>query len=241
MSMRRLHLDDITKDQATEYANNEADLKGFKVGSTKWKDAFKRHLSYAVSTMSLGRNPRTTMKRNPRDMKVWPEIYGEDGFAGAVHKNFKTKSGERIPLNEARDRIKGCITNLTYMMVNAVYNIKTTTKGNRQGKIPEGDMSDLQLRGTSETVDGDEKDALNKDVLYNQLALTTVETICQMLLVPFFKMKQSDIQAILDSISVEGKINAKDIAAERTRLEAQLRRVMEEKLRDIDVRKIILG
>lgn len=244
--MKKINLDPHTKEQANDYANMEAELQGFAVGSEKWKKSYKHFLGFALSTITLGRNPRGKSLKNPRDLKIWPEIFGSSGFAGTVAKNFKTSNGTGIPLEEAQDRIKSAVTSLTYMYLNGVYDIRTTTKGRKQGLIKDDDMSDLQLRGKDTSDKGlssEEMTAENLDVLYNQLALTFVESAVMACLLPFFKMSKDDLQDLLDKgIQAEdtSKISAAQVAQARTELERRIRSVLDSKFANINIKDLIL-
>jgi hypothetical protein len=235
-----LHLDEHTKEQAIDYANAEADLHGFPVGSSKWKEAFRKHVGYAVGTMSLGRNPRG---RNPRDEANWAEVFGASGFVGKVASNFKGKRGEKPSAKEIAERVKSAVSALVYLYMNGIYGIKTTTEVSTSGKIKNSEMSDLQLHGAEgeEGITADDARAENIDVVFNQLAMTVVETAAYEFLLPFLTMPKSDVDAILDKISVEGTASSKDMAKYRTETEARIKRAIGDKLKGLSFKKLVLG
>jgi len=55
----KVKVDKYTVEQAIDYANREAKLHGFDEYDDDWKKAYEHHLRKAISTMSLGRNPRS--------------------------------------------------------------------------------------------------------------------------------------------------------------------------------------
>lgn len=54
--MSKVVMSKYMKDQATDYADNEASIKGFQVGGPRWKKAFALYITEAYSTMSVGRS-----------------------------------------------------------------------------------------------------------------------------------------------------------------------------------------
>lgn len=234
--MKRLFLDEITKSEAMAFADREADLHGYARGSADWKRCFKKYLGEAAGGMTLGRNPR----KNPREIQNWPEIFGREGFAGEVAQNYKGQAVKGMSLEEVRSRIQGAVSNLVYMWLNGIYGIRTTTIGRQQGKIPAENMSDLQLRGSDEGLTKEEAIAQNKDVLYNQLAMTVIESAVLELLTPFFRMSKSDMDSILDGIAIQGEMTPNDVAKVRDGVERKLRQIMGPKLRQVSVKKLVL-
>ena len=93
--MSTYRLDPITKEMATDHANREAEIYGFKYGSPKWIKAYKEFANEAVHTMAVGRNPSS---KNSHSYKIrttyYPDIFSQDGFAGRVAKNFTTETKE---------------------------------------------------------------------------------------------------------------------------------------------------
>lgn len=199
--MNKLYIDEYTKAQATEYANNEARLGGFAEGSAQWKKAFKRYITYAVGAMSVGRNPG--FKKNPNArykpfITLYPEVFRESGFAGTAAKKYRQKDGSiGAPLSEMEGRIIGAITTLSKLFENVVLDVKTSTKGRKQGKILNEDMSDLQFPNREEFATKEEHEAAVRDVLYQWMVRDLVTTAIIETLQPFWTMKKSDVEEIM--------------------------------------------
>lgn len=233
--MKTVNIDEYTKDAAVKFADREAELKGFAKNGEEWKRAFKKYLGFAFSTISVGRNPRKA--KNPRDMQTWPEIFSNDGFAGRVKSQYRGKDGERLELQEVQERIKSAVTALAYLYLNGVYGVRTTTKSSKSGKIDASQMSDLQLRD-SHTAGFEDT---NIGIARNQLALTVIESGLYEFLLPFFNMPPEDIQDIVQSIKIEGKISAPGVAQARTELEKSIRQKIGDRLKNLSLKKLLLG
>lgn len=235
--MKTLTLDKNTREQAIDYANTDAEMHGHEKGSPQWKKAFKHYLSFSIGTMTVGRNPR---RANPRDDLTWPDIFGSQGFVTKVASNFKGKRGERPSPTEIAERVKGAVTTLSYLYLNGIYGMKTTTDVSASGKIPAKDMSDLQF------ADGD-AEVRNHDVIMNQLVMTLVETAVYEFLLPFFTMPKSDIDAILDQVTIENsqsnkKIDTAKLMAEfRTQMEKRVRQAIGSRLKNLSFKNLVLG
>ncbi|MCE5317777.1 MAG: hypothetical protein LLG04_10550 [Parachlamydia sp.] len=235
----KVKVDRLTVDQAIDYANREAKLNGFDRNSEAWQRAYQRSLRESVGTMTIGRNP---FERNPRDENTWPEVFGENGFAGKVAYNYKgrTKSGTRYKKQEISERIKGAVSTLVYLYMNGIMQIKTSADTSASGKINATEMSDLQWRGSSENMSRSEADEENKKVIMNQIVMTVVETAVYEFLLPFFTMPESEIRKITDKIEISGKPSVKSLAEQRTALEKKLRQRIGDKLKKISFSKLVL-
>jgi len=60
--MSKIILNKYTREAAEQFADNEGEIHGFDRESPRWETAFKKSLSHAYSTMSVGRNPRSCKK-----------------------------------------------------------------------------------------------------------------------------------------------------------------------------------
>lgn len=239
--MKKIFLDEYTKEAATDFANNEARMRGFEIGSPQWKTCFKKYLGFAVGTMTVGRNP---IRRNPRDVGTWPDIFSATGFAGQVAKNYKGKEGEKVTLDEIQERIRSSVSALAYMYLNGIYGIKTTTQTSKSGKIPTSQMSDLQLHGAGEAASEDEKvtsQEENVSIAKNQLALTIVESAIYEFLLPFFTMGPDQVKKIVDGVKIEGKVTAPGMADARTQTEKRIRKEIGDKLKNLRFDKLVIG
>ena len=180
----KVKVDRLTVEQAIDYANREAKIKGFDKNSSKWQRAYQHSLNESLGTMTLGRNPFS----NPRDENTWPEIFGVDGFAGRVAEQYrsKSKSEEKVRRHEVAERIKSAVTTLTYLYANGIMEIKTSADSHMTGRMPNEDMADIQWRGSSENESKEDVEEENMQVDLNQIALTVIETACYEFLLPFF-------------------------------------------------------
>jgi hypothetical protein len=226
----KLKVDKFTIAQAIDYADREGMIQGFKKGSAEWNHAYNHHIKKALGTMTLGRNP---FRGNPRDDANWPEVFGENGFAGEVARKYKGKGGEKFSRREIIERVKGNVTALSYLYVNGIMDIKTTTLRSQSGNIPESEMSDLQLRDQAY-----EKE--NEAVVRNQLILTIVETLCYESLIPFFTMPEKDVRAIADTVKITGKASVREMAEQRSVIEKKLRNRIAAKLRKVSFADLFL-
>ncbi len=233
--MNKVNLDKYTIDAATDFANNEADIKGFEKNGSQWKSAFKKYLGFAYSTISVGRNPRST--KNPRDMQTWPEIFSGNGFAGNVVKGYRGKGDTKLSQSEVEERIKSSISALAYLYLNGIYGLRTTTKERKAGAISADEMSDLQLRNSHT----DNFEDINIGIAKNQIALTVIESALYEFLLPFFTMSSDDVRDIVSGIRIEGKVSAPGIAQARTEVEKSIRQKIGDRLKSISFKKLLLG
>lgn len=235
-----VEVDKYTKEQATEYANTEAEVRGFPVGSARWKDAFKDYLSFAVTTMSVGRNPRGAKYKVYTSL--YPDIFGANGFAGKVEKNYRDQSGARgIPLNEVQNRVMSAVMNLAKLFENGILGTKNTTSGNRQGKIDNNQISELQLP-TKEQGESDEAyEAKVEDVIRRWLTRDLITNAILESLAPFFSMTKADVDAVMDAIEA-GNATLQDIhQGKRETFVKRLRAVVSPATARINYKKLIIG
>ena len=252
-----MELDKYTKIQATEYANNEAEIGGFKIGSPQWKTAFKTYLSFAHSTMSVGRNPRTL--KNPSAavaVKHYPEMFGEVGIAGRLAEKYQGPEG-KLPLSSIQNRILASVTNLVKLYENGILGVKTTTKGRKEGKIPNDDMSRMQLPERPKGMSDEEYNNLpqTKEVLRNWITRDLLTNLMIESITPVFMLTQKDIDAILsrlqwknvtvqnyshpqESTDFEGK---KSMISYRDEFLNVLHGYMRKTLGAVNFRKLIIG
>ena len=234
----KVKVDRLTVEQAIDYANREAKIKGFDRNSAKWNTAYQHSLNESLGTMTLGRNPY----RNPRDENTWPEIFGVDGFAGRVAEQYrsKTKGEDKVRRHEVAERIKSAVTTLTYLYANGIMEIKTSADRHITGRMPNEDMSDIQWRGSSENTTKEDAEEANMQVVLNQIALTVIETACYEFLLPFFTMPASDIKKITDKIEISGKPSVRALSEKRAEIEKKLRARIGSRLKNISFAKMIL-
>jgi len=203
----KIKLDKYTEEQAREYADNESEIKGFKIGSEPWKKAFKEYLSFAYSTMSVGRNPRRGSKAYKTMLEVYPDIFSESGYAGKAAKNFYTQSGERgVSIESIQDRILSGVNNLVRLHENSIVGTKNTTRGSKQGKIPNEDMSELQFPDKADFKTEDEYHAVVKDVFHHWFQRDLITNAILESLNMFFTLTKSDIETIIGTLNIEGEI-----------------------------------
>lgn len=238
--MSKIRLDETTKEMASEYANNEAELKGFKVGSSRWKDAFKHYCEFAAGTLAVGRNPS---RRNPsdREKEFYQDVYGSGGFAGRVAPNVVTQEGTGISLTEAQNRISSSVNNLALLFQNGIMNVKTTTHGKSQGKIANSDMSELQFPNKEDFPDQDQWDAAARDTIYNWFMGDLIRDAVLESLLPFFNLDKKDVEDILSAVNIEQADIQEMKSKGRAEFIRRLRTQAQPKMKDVSYKKIILG
>lgn len=230
--MRKIHLDKFTKEQAIEYANTEAEIQGFAVDSIRWKNAFKHYLSFAVGTMSLGRNPRGTAKTTKLS-KLFPEVLSKDGFAGRISKNSS--------LEAIQNRIMSSVTNLVKLFESNELEMKTTTTGHQQGHIENSDMSAFQLPNRTKDMSDEEYERLEKQVIRNWMVRDLLTSAVLESLMPFFTMTKADVDQIMGLINVDDATLQDIQKGSREEFIKKLRAVIDPKVKQINIKKIILG
>jgi len=204
----KIKIDRYTEEQAREYADNEAEIQGFKVGDLKWQKYFKEYLSFAYSTMSVGRNPRKGSKKYNALINVYPDIFGETGYAGKLAKNYYTQSGERgVTLESIQDRILSAVNNLVRLHENAALGVRNTTKGNKQGKIPNEDMSELQYPDRSEFSSDEEYKKVLEKVFFKWFQRDMIANAVLEGLEILSSLTKEDVEQILSTVNVEGEID----------------------------------
>lgn len=239
--MSKVFMDKYTKEQAMEYANNEAESRGFKAGSDKWKDAFKEYLSFAFSTMSVGRNPRGDHKYKVM-IELYPEIFGDRGFAGKVAPNYLTQEGRRgVPLEVVQDRILSSVNNLMKLFENAALGVKNTTTGNKPGEIPNSDMSELQFPKRESGMSDEEYSLIADAVVRHWLVRDIITNSILESLAPFFRLSSADINDIMSGIKSRG-VSVEDAMGEgREDLVKTLRAQVKPKVDQINYKKLVKG
>jgi hypothetical protein len=241
--MSNLHVDPITTQMAKEYANNEAEIYGFKIGGPEWKKAFKDHISFAVGTMTVGRNP---LKKNPSHKykiktELYPDIFGAEGFAGQAAKNYKTES--KTPgttLDAIQNRILSAVINLTKLFENGILGTRNTTVGKRQGPIPNADMSEMQLPA-HEGEPKEEYEAKVRDVVFNWYVRDLVTDAVLESLIPFFKLSKSDVDEIMGAINIEEADLKELMGPGRPEFVKRLRAQIKHKMEQISYKKMVIG
>lgn len=203
-----IEVDKYTKEQATEYANAEADRIGFEIGSERWKKVFKEYLSFATSTMSVGRNPRG--KNHYAILKeIYPQVFGENGFAGRMSRQYVDQTGSKITTEQAGDRVLSSVHNLMKLFENGGLGIKNTTKGNKPGKIPNSEMSELQFPDKKGFATEDEYFAAIQDVIFNWLVRDLVTNCILESLDMFFRLTPDDVAEIMSGVNMT--VDSKDV------------------------------
>lgn len=235
-------LDNHTVEMAKEFANNEAEIQGFEIGSPKWKAAFKNYCEFATGTMSVGRNPRT--QKNPIRVVsgLYPDILGANGIAGRWAKNYRGQDGKGVPLEAVQGRIMSSVTNLVKLIENSELGTKTTTHGYDQGKIADSNMSDLQMPTKMPYQTEAEYLEKTKAVVRAQMTRDLLTNVILESLVPAMEITKKDVDSIMSSVNWDVK-NAKDFMATGLRkswVEA-LRGVVGPKFKSLNIRKIIFG
>lgn len=203
--MKKIILDEVTKGQAKEYANNDAEINGYAFGSPKWQEAYKEFISHALSAMTVGRNPRGT--RYKVYTTLYPEAFGANGFAGKCSENYKKVTGKEMPLIAAEGRILSTVMNLVKMFEAGIMETKNTTNTDKQGKISNAEMSELQFPTKDDTKTEDEYQAEVKDVLENWLVRDIISNCVMEGLTPLFTLTKNDVQKIMAQIKIEADVN----------------------------------
>ena len=231
-----LKIDQTTKAQAMEYADNESEINGFRRGSEQWQNAVNEYVKFAIGTMSVGRNPRTF--RYKAFMSYY-NCFSDTGFSGKVAKNYISQSGQKgIKLSDVQNRILASVTNLSKLYENGILGIKTTTTGGEQGQIPNDKMSDTQLPD-KEDFSGDYEKHVNF-VVRNWIIRDLVSAIVLELLRPFFEMTKEDFDAITKAIRID-EAKLADIKLQREEYLNAIQKVMRSKMASVNIKKVLLG
>jgi len=239
--MKKVILDKYTESQAREYANIEADIHNFKIGGPQWKKAFKDYVSEAYSTMAVGRNPRVKGLKYKLATEAYPQVFGEEGFAGKVAANYIGDGGKKgVPISVIQDRILAAVGNLNRLHINGIMGIKTTTTTTKQGEIPTIEMSDLQLPKREE-FPSDEKYRVEMDrVIRNWYALDLVSNAILEGLHVFFTLSRADVEEILQSVTYQGSLQ-EAVSEGRVEFTRKLRELVKPKLAKLIYKKLLLG
>jgi hypothetical protein len=237
-------IDKFTKAQAIEYANNEAELHGFKLSSDRWKKAFKHYLSFAIGTMSVGRNPREG-HRYKALLEVYPEIFGPKGFSARMAAGYTDQQGRKgsdeFQIKAINDRIMSAVSNLMKLFENGGMGTRNTTKGNKPGKIPNSDMSQLQFPNKEDFSSSEEYEAVVKDVLYNWLVRDLITDCILESLHMYWSLDQKDVEDIMGVVKFN-EATVKEVMGEgREEFLKRLRAQVKPKLAALNYKKLVLG
>lgn len=233
-------LDKYTKEQAMEYANNEAEISGFKVGSPHWKKVFEEYCKFATKTMSVGRNPRGRPKIASIE-KLYPQVFGANGFAGKIAGKYKSQVGQEVNLQAIQGRIMSSVSNLVKLFENGEMGTKNTTKGSAQGHIENSDMSELQLPNKPEGMSDDEYNQDARDVIRHWLVRDLITNAVIESLTPFFNLTKKDVDDIMDLIEAQEATIEEIKKGKRAEFVKRLSAVIGPKIGQVSYRKLILG
>lgn len=201
-----MKVDKYTEEQAKEYANNEAELLGFKVGSPKWKSCFKEYIDFALTTMTVGRNPRNI--RNPSLTSIKPifvDMFSPSGISGELAKNY---SGEKTTPEAIEQRIMSAVTNLVKLFEAGRLRNKVSTKGN-YGEVANDQMTNFQLPKRHTGMSDEAYKLQTNKVLKNWVTRDLLTAVLIETLTPFFMLEQSDIDEVFKRVGLEkGTIQA---------------------------------
>lgn len=241
-------LDKYTKDQAIEYADNEAEVHGYDRNNPRWKKEFDEYCNFAVGTMSVGRNPRNL--RNPTVASIipyFPEIFAENGVAGQFSKHWP---GGRIPSSTVSTRIMTACTNIVKLFEAGRMGKKVKAAG-RPGLIDDSEMSAFQLpkKGVGETK---EQYALkSREVLKQWITRDLLTALFLESIMPFLTMTRDDVEQIYNFIDreMQNKLALSTIQdyqtggshSPRNQLLTELHKVFSNKKNKIDFRQILIG
>lgn len=240
--MSTVHVDDLTKKQAEEYADQEGEIYGFNRTSPRWEKAFKEHLKFAYSTMSVGRNPRHLI--NPRGNELtyrnYPEIFGSDGFAGEVAKGYRARSGDVTEnIETVRNRVMSAVSNLVKLFENGKLKMKTSPDFRKQGKITNEASSAFQFP-PKEGMNEDEYKGEIKDVIFHHFVNDLVTNAVLESLKPFFNMSKSDIEEIMSKVKIEEGSPKELMTKGREAFVKELKRQADQEFSSISYKRSVL-
>lgn len=236
----KIRVDDVTKNHAIECADTDAEIYGFNRGSQQWKDSLSKYLKDAVTQMTVGRNPRKL--RYGIFTRSFPKVFGINGFADRVAKNYVDQSGKKeTSKKDIENRILSSVTNLTKLFENGILGIRTTTLGYKSGEIPSSSMSELQFP----TKDDPEFNQKVRTIIVNWILRDYISAIIIELLTPFFEMTKADVEEItqainLDHIAKQSEIDWKAISDEREGFVNDLHRVLSNKISALNIKDMLL-
>lgn len=231
--MSTVKLSKYTKEQAEEYANNDADIRGYKKGSAKWQAAFTEYIRESYSSMALGRNPRQGSYKYKAFIAKYPEVFSSEGFAGSVSKGYKSAHGKGLPLEEVQNRIMSSVMNLVKVFENGIMGTMTTTSGAKQGKIANSEMSEFQLPNKEEFSSDEDFQAAKKDVYYNWFQRDVLVDAVLESLMPFFSLNKNNIEKILGAIELVGDDSEASVGAGRLELVDKLRSLVQPQMANV--------
>ena len=234
-------LDKHTKDQAIEFANNEAEIVGFPINGPKWKESYESYLKFAKGTMSVGRNPRFMPNPSVQSMKqFFPEVLGESGAAGEIARNYQ---GGPTSIDAIQQRILASATNMVKLFENGK---GKKVRGKRTtGKVENSEMSDFQLPKRLQGESEEDYKLKTEKVLRAWVKRDLLIGLFIESLVPFFSLTNDDMEKILDLLPIKDttvaayQAGGKD--SPRYQLLTNLHGAIGERMKNISFRKMILG
>ena len=236
-------LDKYTKIMATESANNDAEIHGFKIGSKQWKDSFEKYCEEATATMSIGRNnPYTMSNPSVQAMKTYfPEVFSENGISGTLAKNY---TGEEMSTKAVEQRILLTVTNMVKLFEAGKLGNKVKGK-NKSGSIENSEMSDFQLPKRPEGMSDEAYKVLSNKVLKRWITRDLLTAYFIDCLIPFFSMDRDDIQLILKGINIdEGTVREYQEGGSnsgRAKLIKALHELVKKEVSKVDLIKAVTG
>lgn len=236
-----VRIDKYTKEQAAEYADNECEVSGAPIGGSMWKGHYGEYLEEAKGTMSVGRNPRTA--RNPVSSAavMYNDILGKSGLAGKLASNYKSKSGKGVPVDVIQNRIMSSVLNIVKLYENSVLGVKTTTVGDKQGRIEASAMSDLQMPPRPKDMTDEQYAVLARAVVKQQMTRDLLTNMMLENLIPFFNLQKQSVDKIMAATSLDdAKLEDLQKPGLRKEWVKQLRAVVGKRLRSIDFRQLLL-
>ncbi len=236
-------LDKYTQEMAKEFANNEAEHHGFKVGSDRWKKAFKDYCEEATDTMSIGRNPLT--RSNPSIASLKPffaEIFSATGAAGQIAKHYV---GGEMSTEAVEQRIMSAVTSIVKLFENGKMGSKTRAKG-KYGKMENSEMSDFQLPKRPAGTSDQDYDRMTKEVLRKWVTRDLLTGFLIESLVPFFSMSKNEVDQMVNALvdvaggSIKGYQEG-GADSRRNQLMSQFHNVIGRKLAKVNFYNIVFG
>jgi len=181
---------------ATEFANNEAEHHGFKVGSNPWKTAFKNYCDEARTTMTA-QNPYHMRNPSPQSVKPYfSEIFSEKGAAGEIAKHY---TGEAMSTSAVEQRIMSAVTSMVKLFEAGKMGSRNKAKG-KYGKMLNSEMTEFQLPKKTEGMTDAEYSRLEKEVLKKWLTRDLLTGFLIEALIPFFSMSKAEVDQMVAAL-----------------------------------------
>lgn len=235
-------VDKNTKDQAIEFANNEAEIVGYPINGPKWKAAYESYLKFAKGTMSVGRNnPRFMSNPSVHSMKqFFPEILSESGAAGEIARNYQ---GGPTSIDAIQQRILASATNMVKLFENGKGN---KVRGKRTtGKVDNSEMSEFQLPKRLAGETDEEYKVKSMKVLRAWVKRDLLIGLFIESMIPFFSLTNDDMEKLLNLLPIKDETLASYQAggkdSPRYQLLTNLHGALGEKMKNISFRKMLLG